>query len=302
MYIEKSLQSFRSGFSSAKTLSTLSAFNGIVSWLVYQVFFVTPEYIAAPSARKLAGIKIPRGQKAKEVVLQFLLDNEADFEIEYTKQGNPKPGSYDRADALVVAKAGIYSLSEQKKLNIVSDALGNFYRSGEEYIFRCGFCNHHKKKLSVNIEKNKFKCWICESSGNDVRRLVRRFGNRDLLQRWDVLTDRVDLNDFDNLFEEEVTTPEQTLKLPQEFISLVNKGLPYSSIAPKNYLRARGITKGDIIRWKMGYCPDGEYGGRIVVPSFNKDGYVNYFVGRSYGNAFPKYKNPPCQRTSSLIT
>ena len=187
-------------------------------------------------------------------------------------------------------------MSEQKKLNIVSDALGNFYRSGEEYIFRCGFCNHHKKKLSVNIEKNKFKCWICESSGNDVRRLVRRFGNRDLLQHWDVLTDRVDLNDFDNLFEEEAPTPEQTLKLPQEFISLVNKGLPYSSIAPKNYLRARGIIKGDIIRWKMGYCPDGEYGGRVIVPSFNKDGYVNYFVGRSYGDAFPKYKNPPVSK------
>ena len=114
IYVEKSLQSFRSGFSSAKTLSTLSAFNGIVSWLAYQVFFVTPEYIAAPSARKLAGIKISRGQKAKEVVLQFLLDNEADFEIEYTKQGNPKPGSYDRADALVVAKAG-YTLCQNKK-------------------------------------------------------------------------------------------------------------------------------------------------------------------------------------------
>ena len=71
IYIEKSLQSFRSGFSSAKTLSTLSSFNGIVSWMCFEIFQREPEYIAAPSARKLCGIKIPNGQKAKQVVLNF---------------------------------------------------------------------------------------------------------------------------------------------------------------------------------------------------------------------------------------
>ena len=65
-----------------------------------------PKYIAATSARKQAGIKVPRGQKAKQVVLQYLLDNEPAFTVEYTKHGNPKPESYDRADAIVIAKAG----------------------------------------------------------------------------------------------------------------------------------------------------------------------------------------------------
>ena len=65
-----------------------------------------PKFIAATSARKHAGIKVPRGQKAKTVVLQHLLDNEPAFKIEYTKHGNPKPDSYDKADAIVVAKAG----------------------------------------------------------------------------------------------------------------------------------------------------------------------------------------------------
>ena len=112
VYIEQSLQSFRSGFSSAKTLSTLSRFNGIVSWLVFDKFKIKPEYIAATSARKLCGIKIPRGEKAKPVVLKFLLDNEPSFVIDYTRHGNPKPESYDRADSLVIAKAGV--ICEQK--------------------------------------------------------------------------------------------------------------------------------------------------------------------------------------------
>ena len=114
VYIEQSLQSFRSGFSSAKTLSTLSRFNGIVSWLIYDQYKVTPEYIAATSARKLCGIKIPRGEKAKPVVLKFLLDNQPGFVIEYTRNGNPKPESYDKADSIVIAKAGV--VCEQKNL------------------------------------------------------------------------------------------------------------------------------------------------------------------------------------------
>ena len=108
IYIEKSLQSFRSGFSSAKTLSTLSSFNGIVSWMCFEIFQREPEYIAAPSARKLCGIKIPKGQKAKKVVLNFLLDNEPSFVVEYTKFGNPKPKYFDMADSIIIAKAGFH--------------------------------------------------------------------------------------------------------------------------------------------------------------------------------------------------
>ena len=106
VYIEQSLQSFRSGFSSAQTLSLLSKINGIVSWLCYNFFYKEPKFLAATSARKLCGIKIPKGQKAKKASLQFVVDNVPGFEIQYTKHGNPKPDTFDRADSLIIAKAG----------------------------------------------------------------------------------------------------------------------------------------------------------------------------------------------------
>ena len=106
IYIEQSLHMFMGGKSSAKTLSILTRFNGIVSWLVFELFEIRPEFIGATSARKQAGIKVPRGQKAKQVVLEHLLKTEPAFKIEYTKHGNPKPESFDRADAIVIAKAG----------------------------------------------------------------------------------------------------------------------------------------------------------------------------------------------------
>ena len=105
------------GKSSANTLSKLMRFNGIVSYIIYELFDIKPQYIAATTARKECGIKVKRGEKAKEVVLKHLLDNESAFKIEYTKFGNPKPESYDRADAIVIAKAG--AIIEQK--NIVNN-------------------------------------------------------------------------------------------------------------------------------------------------------------------------------------
>ena len=82
--------------------------------MIYELFEIKPEYIGATQARKLCGIKVPRGQKAKQVVLQHLLDNEPAFKVEYTKHGNPKPDSFDKADAIVIAKAG-YNLEQKNK-------------------------------------------------------------------------------------------------------------------------------------------------------------------------------------------
>lgn len=114
IYIEQSLQSFRSGFSSAKTLSSLSRFNGVVSWMMFHHTKIKPEYIAATSARKSCGIKVPKGAKAKQVVVDFLLDNEPKFMVEYTKFGNVKPECFDKADSIVIARAG-YNCRQKRK-------------------------------------------------------------------------------------------------------------------------------------------------------------------------------------------
>ena len=114
IFVEQSLQSFRSGFSSAKTLSTLSRFNGIVSWLCFESFKIQPQMIAATSARKQAGVGIKRGDNSKEKVLQFVLDNFPQIEIQYTKHGNPKPGMYDLCDSIIIALAGDKVVGETK--------------------------------------------------------------------------------------------------------------------------------------------------------------------------------------------
>jgi len=116
IYIEQPFTFFNSGGSSAKTMAVLQRFNGIVSWLLYELFEIEPQYVGATAARKMAGIKIPRGTKAKKVVMEYLLENENAFKVEYTRHGNPKAQYFDMADAIVVARAG-YQIEQKKQEN-----------------------------------------------------------------------------------------------------------------------------------------------------------------------------------------
>jgi len=185
----------------------------------------------------------------------------------------------------------------KSKLDIVREILGEPQRSGNEYLFYCLFCKHHKKKLSLNLEKGKYKCWICDAAG-PIQRLVRKHGTFLQLQAWRELTGQVEIADFDNLFaqQETETVEEQLVNLPEEFVSLCNRNFSLTSVQAKNYLATRGIEKGDILRWKIGFCPTGEFAERIIVPSFSLDGRCNYFVGRTYAKHWKKYLNPPQSR------
>jgi Holliday junction resolvasome RuvABC endonuclease subunit len=113
IYVEQPFTFFNSGGSSGKTMAALQRFNGVVSWMVYECFEIEPQYLGATQARKLVGIKVPRGQKAKKVVMEHLLATDPDFKIEYTHRGNPKPQEFDRADAIVIARAGIQDLKNK---------------------------------------------------------------------------------------------------------------------------------------------------------------------------------------------
>ena len=183
------------------------------------------------------------------------------------------------------------------KRKIITDILGSYRRAGDEHLYHCPFCKHHKKKMSVNFSINSFKCWVCDARGKNIYRLVRKFGSYQQRQKYLELQGKLDLTEFEDIFNElndvEIV---QTVELPKEFISLCNKRLPLHSQTPLEYLRTRNITKAEILRWKMGYCKEGRYGGRIIIPSINNEGDCNYFIARSYVGHSRRYLNPPCGR------
>lgn len=101
--IEEPFSMFSGGKTTAKTMSSLQRFNGMVSLLAHQLLGKPPTLVGATTARSRCGIKVPRGAKAKVVVLAWADDNFDNFIMEHTRHGNPKPGLDDEADAIVVA-------------------------------------------------------------------------------------------------------------------------------------------------------------------------------------------------------
>ncbi len=171
---------------------------------------------------------------------------------------------------------------EEQKLSILKAVLGRFRRAGSEYLFTCPFCKHHKPKFSVNLNRGA-KCWVCDWKSPDVRRVIRRVGSFDQLQEWDSITGRVSLSAFDELFGDyEDVVVEETIKLPDSFISLANRNVSLSSLAARQYLKSRGLTEKDLVNWKIGFCASGEYANRVIIPSCNMNGEGNYFIARAY--------------------
>ena len=186
-------------------------------------------------------------------------------------------------------------MEERKKLKILKSIFGSFNRSNDEYLFRCPKCSHHKNKLSINILVDKFKCWICDFAGNDIFYLIKKYGTLKHKDKWINITGSIEISHFEDIFSDKQEEA-QTIKLPEEFLSLANSKLPLSAVPALNYLKKRSIVDKDIKRWKIGYCPTGKYANRIIVPSFSLAGNVNYFIARSYNDNWKKYLNPPVSK------
>ena len=181
-----------------------------------------------------------------------------------------------------------------EKVKILRRILGSYKRQGNEYLFGCPYCNHHKNKLSVNFDANVYKCWICDARGKNIRRLVRKCGNFKQLSEWDALGgSTVSDMSLEEILTSQEEEPEERvfLELPREFKTLTGKKTVADMPAYK-YLTNRGLTDSDILKHKIGYCSEGEYGGRVIIPSFDDEGYLNYFIARSYVGHKMKYKNP----------
>ena len=189
---------------------------------------------------------------------------------------------------------------KQTDKNIVISTLSNTLGSystlkGNESAFYCPFCNHHKQKLQVNTETQKWHCWTCNSGGKKLTSLLRKLD-----------VDRKTISIIREIYGDSNWTPQQEdadtkvfISLPKEFISLSEepKGFNPEYKNAMYYLTQRGITIKDIIKYNIGYCKEGLYAQRVIIPSYNSDGSLNYFVSRSY---YPenkmKYKNPPISK------
>lgn len=173
----------------------------------------------------------------------------------------------------------------------IENILGKSHKkSKSNYAFHCPFCNHPKPKLEVNVKtddrgNNPFNCWVCGTRGRKLKSLLQL-----LRTPKDVALGVLKYVRKGESYEE---TNTELVQLPKENRPLLTASLE-SILAAKarHYLNKRGITDLDIRKYNIGYAVEGVYADRIIIPSYNEFGQLNYFVTRTLVEAFQKYKMP----------
>ncbi len=174
-------------------------------------------------------------------------------------------------------------------LDKVLNSKGRRLRKQNEYMWWSPFISHHKPKLQVNIETGKWHCWVSNQGGHNLFQLLKQVG--------------ADRSSFKELGEIVGSTFYSSEKKKEEIKVMLPKEMKYfdegNSVFKQHalkFLYSRGITDSDIIRYSMGYCTEGIYQNRIIIPSYDSDGQLNYFVGRDFYKGGMKYKNPPISK------
>ncbi len=185
---------------------------------------------------------------------------------------------------------------KQQVINILDEVLGvGTSLKNDEQAHYCPFCHHHKKKLQINLKTQKWHCWVCDAKGKRINRLLKRLhvDSRKLKKLYEIYGD-----DY-VVYSKDTEDEKVELRLPNEFQSLLKepKGLNPLFRKVKEYVRKRGITTRDIKRYNIGYCDSGHYANRIIIPSYDGDNRLNYFIARSvFDEEKFKYKNPPVSK------
>ena len=108
VFVESPFMMFSGGKTTAMTMAKLQRFNGMVCYMIRRSLGINPLCIAANKARGLVGLKIKRGENTKKKVIEWVeKEYPKEFVVEYTRHGNPKPGTDDMADSIVIARAGL---------------------------------------------------------------------------------------------------------------------------------------------------------------------------------------------------
>jgi hypothetical protein len=192
--------------------------------------------------------------------------------------------------------------------DILEDIFGD-YRNHNDYrcqvSFDCPVCSYDikgldkgdgKGNLEVNYKYGVYKCWVCaETHGThgSIYKLIKKYGNPRHLKNYVLLKPEDD--------ESNLTRTYKQVRLPREFVAFkdASMGMKLTPAFKEayNYIKRRNITDEMCERYNIGFCLTGQYQQRIIIPSYDENEYLNYFVARSYlSRTKRKYMNPEAQK------
>ena len=194
-------------------------------------------------------------------------------------------------------------------VEILEDFLGKsrkHYENKSQISFDCPECSLEKNmldgdgkgNLEVNYSSGVYNCWACSEINHThgtINKLIRKYGNSNHLKRYKLLIPNTIFNVGD--------VKQHTIDgLPKAFTPLYTERDNFDYYKALEYLKKRNIGIDLIKKYNIGYAVVGDYKGRIIFPSYDSYGEINYYVGRSYDKYNKlKYKNPEVSKMEIIF-
>lgn len=201
-------------------------------------------------------------------------------------------------------------LSSKEKVNFIGKVFGTVQRtSGENVQVVCPFCKKNaeedgeelkKQKLAIDLANHeRWHCWVCGEKGGNLVPILKRFF-REHLEFY-----KSEFGEGERFKREESHVEEiAKIELPEDYITIY-EGLSrggYYKYCFEYLVKDRGLTPRQIVRWGLGLSREGKWMGRIIMPSFDSLGNLNYLTGRDVsGKKFFKYWNTKRSKNEFII-
>ena len=190
----------------------------------------------------------------------------------------------------------------KKRLKLIQRAFPNFSidRDGVNIAINCvnKKCSSHsrkeKKKLCLRVDNEFYHCWVCGFRGKGLARFFKNYADRFYSEAKDL---------FQKNLKEKEEEQKVSVNLPEGFVLLAETdGVNDPDVkACRNYAEKRGISEEKMWYFKLGAVSTGGLRRRVIIPSFDDEGYLNYFTARSIDESSRKYMNPKVSRSEIIF-
>lgn len=203
----------------------------------------------------------------------------------------------------------MFTLTE--KIRFIESVFGSseIDRGGRNISVICPICRDNeptkkisKRKLAIRASDDANHCWVCGWKAMSLVALLRKYGTQD-----DILNykDKFAPN-LKAFTDNDEPVRKDPLKLPEDFMLLAMKQTARDPDirAALNYLKGRGMSERDLWYFKFGYSSKGFLKRRVIMPSFDAKGKLNFFTARAIDRDETwKYVNPDteCVRPSEVV-
>lgn len=195
------------------------------------------------------------------------------------------------------------------KVSLLTRAFGSLEicKDDTNVTANCPMCARQgssKKKLSIRLDDGRFHCWVCGSKGRSIVQIIKKY-HRSLADEAQKYF-RVSGSKAFELFgeEDEEETLEDVVEVPEgyQILGTCLETKNPNTRAVLNYCYSRGLRTRDIWHFKLGTSTESRFRRRVIVPSFDSAGVINFYSARSIDKVQRmKYLNSSVQKTKIIF-